>query len=582
MAGEYYDTPKKIKECLAMENMFQLTKSNTPGMMTLRKPCGCILKLGKKAPVPTIIDCDDMRPPDCPCQRVTNWANSLISLPYCRKTAQDETQHVPFNTNVECKQNNPKTKEQNALYATIDVTKKTNRKANTHPECSCIPDDPTCGRDNQSETSSNYVNIDPSTLMKESVSNDPVTANYANLDFAHSLEYYENAKDMLRKVGITQEELEALKTSLSSMPHANKNIKPCGKCGHHQSGMNPACGNLEHGKHDDYLLMEPAVTSLPGKLLNDNIHKCSKNLSGYTPMSPITSITSHADKVSALKTRVSRLIVEKSASNPTLFGPPVDRNRKRAESEMRIPGSAMLMMLNSPNSPYSRKQIMDSTDSIELIKNRKRSSSADSSRYLEDLKEFDSVSSRTTSSSLETLRNISIDNRRSSSPCIHQETEHCEDNECCVTVQYEVHSTETQGDITPNGVPILRKKVKEIAHIRRSSSVPCKSGPNRDSSSSNDSGVSTCSLKHHGADFAEFELPLTTSMSSRRHIHALALKKGPHPSCLHSSLPRRSKSSDPLRDLTFHFQRVKVPAKSSSAEAEVPVCPPKAVKGEEF
>lgn len=72
--------------------------------------------------------------------------------------------------------------------------------------------------------------------------------------------------------------------------------------------------------------------------------------------------------------------------------------------------------------------------------------------------------------------------------------------------------------------------------VRRSSSVPCKS--NRDSSSSNDSGV--------------FELP--------RHQHP----------CM-ATLPRRSKSSDPLRELSFQFQKPE--GKSSSAEAEVPVGP---------
>ncbi|XP_056632717.1 uncharacterized protein LOC130442549 isoform X1 [Diorhabda sublineata] len=73
--------------------------------------------------------------------------------------------------------------------------------------------------------------------------------------------------------------------------------------------------------------------------------------------------------------------------------------------------------------------------------------------------------------------------------------------------------------------------------VRRSSSVPCKS--NRDSSSSNDSGV--------------FELPRKPQI------------------CANQTLPRRSKSSDPLRDLTFQF--TKTETKSASAEAEVPVCP---------
>ncbi|KAL3274052.1 hypothetical protein HHI36_015471 [Cryptolaemus montrouzieri] len=72
--------------------------------------------------------------------------------------------------------------------------------------------------------------------------------------------------------------------------------------------------------------------------------------------------------------------------------------------------------------------------------------------------------------------------------------------------------------------------------VRRSSSVPCKS--NRDSSSSNDSGV--------------FELPRRIQLCP-------------------STLPRRSKSSDPLRDLSFQFN--KTDGKSASAEAEVPVCP---------
>lgn len=72
--------------------------------------------------------------------------------------------------------------------------------------------------------------------------------------------------------------------------------------------------------------------------------------------------------------------------------------------------------------------------------------------------------------------------------------------------------------------------------VRRSSSVPCKS--NRDSSSSNDSGV--------------FELPRKPHLCTQ-------------------SLPRRSKSSDPLRDLSFQFSKPE--GKSASAEAEVPVCP---------
>lgn len=185
----------------------------------------------------------------------------------------------------------------------------------------------------------------------------------------------------------------------------------CTKCGHAQ---------------DDYLMME--LASKPGP------HP------GYLPMSP------------AVKQRLGKVL---SSSNPNL-GPALDRSNKPS-------GSSMLQA-----NVYQRKQILDSTDNLDM--RRRRSNSADSSSRCEETA-ADSAST----------------------PCICSQQA-----------------------------------------VRRSSSVPCKA--NRDSSSSNDSGV--------------FELP-------RR-----------QPVC---TLPRRSKSSDPLRDLSFQFQKPE--GKSASAEAEVPVCP---------
>lgn len=138
------------------------------------------------------------------------------------------------------------------------------------------------------------------------------------------------------------------------------------------------------------------------------------------------------------------------------------------------------------------------------------------------------------------------------------------DPSCPVSVQklnvkkaIQVHSREDGGE--PDSV-------SSIVHIRRSSSVPCKTG-NRDSSSSNDSGVSTGSLNQRGTDFAEFELPLSSSKRQNE-----GSDKTNSSQCLHNSLPRKSKSTDPLQELTFQFQK-DVSPKSSSAEAEVPVCP---------
>ncbi|KAF5296617.1 hypothetical protein FQA39_LY12445 [Lamprigera yunnana] len=136
---EYYDTPRKIKECLSD---------------AVRKPCGCILRVRQP---------EQERP--CVCQRLLSCWNG-----------QEDVQ---------------------ALYATVDMSKKCSR---TH----------------------NYANFQPNTV-----------ANYANMDFAQSLELYENAKQVAQNAGL------------------------CNKCGHLQS---------------DYLMMEPAKKNQPPP--------------GYLPMSP--------------------------------------------------------------------------------------------------------------------------------------------------------------------------------------------------------------------------------------------------------------------------------------------------------
>ncbi|XP_047535224.1 uncharacterized protein LOC125069715 [Vanessa atalanta] len=116
----------------------------------------------------------------------------------------------------------------------------------------------------------------------------------------------------------------------------------------------------------------------------------------------------------------------------------------------------------------------------------------------------------------------------------------------------------------PKTENILVARFRDAVKIRRSSSVPSKSDKNRDSSSSNDSGVSTGSLKHHKGDFNEFESPITNSKSCKKHknksfrntltpVHATFLK---------------SNSSDPLKNLTFQFEEVATMTKSNSCEVD--------------
>lgn len=111
-------------------------------------------------------------------------------------------------------------------------------------------------------------------------------------------------------------------------------------------------------------------------------------------------------------------------------------------------------------------------------------------------------------------------------------------------------------EVTPKPITKIRQ-----APSRRSSSGPV-SKSNRDSSSSNDSGVSTGSLKNFGAGFLEFETILTPLSKVRTQSLGGVRRE-----------LTKSKSSDPLEELTFRFNKADI--KSSSAEAEVPICPPK-------
>lgn len=490
--AEYYDTPKRIKQALA-DDLFQVTKNSEPNSLVLKKNCGCILKFGTRKK-PVIVECDEnLQPVECPCQKVTNWANNLISLPYCKRN--DE----PLNPDLNQKRDNM------PLYATVDFSRKTNRQSATVDKEPIVCTEPQF---------TNYQNID----TKEDKHFEGPYANYENLEFALSLEYYENAKDLLKKAGVTQSELDALSANIDlTAPKLPKRSKLCVKCGH----LPIPNSDVKKNKNDEYLLMEPRGN-----------HSCSQSLGlnpGYTPMSPNPNWSQSLKQPHKLH----RVEIEKSLSIPTLTGDryyPANNNKDAMQ---------------------------------------KRSSSVDSARLLEDLKEFDSsIGSHATSSSLETLRNLAVENRRSSSPCDNER----ECSDCCKS-----SGSENKTEESAKEIPHLRNKHMDNAQIKRSSSVPCKGG-NRDSSSSNDSGVSSCSLKHGGAEFNEFEMPLTSAQT--RYQYMLHKKmRGSLTGCVHS-LPRKSKSSDPLRDMSIQIHRPNVPAKSSSAEAEVPVLPPKHLKGE--
>lgn len=131
-----------------------------------------------------------------------------------------------------------------------------------------------------------------------------------------------------------------------------------------------------------------------------------------------------------------------------------------------------------------------------------------------------------------------------------------ESNETSTTIvedeQPSIASTDTYQEIKTVEViashsNCVKQPAKPHEHIKlvnvRHSESPTKQ-QNRDSSSSNDSGVSTASAVPK--EYNEFELPLMSQIKKRRQLNQ-------NKPCVHSSLIRRSKSFDPFGDLSFQF-----------------------------
>jgi len=507
---QYYDTPRKIKECLTLPKTYPNYDTPQVPQAVVLQGCGCPAKLTVQSP----------KSSGCPCHNVMSWAGFV--LPYCRRGAGIEPTGVtvhPVKLSGEGKMPVVNASGEVAIYTTAKrISKNVSTEGATAESCDCTA----------ASKFNNYENVEPVIDTQP----ESKQANYVNIDFTQSLEYYENSKDVLTKSSISQEEIEKFADQLKEpAPEiSSENFsKICEKCGHAKE------------KEDDYLIMDPDKQT------------SKKPFSGYLPMQPAHNVCS--------KEILSRLCSGiKSSSNPTLSGSTLlESNKKRSDSEYRVPGSAML------SSPYLRRRYLDTGNSMESggslsILLRKRSYSAESAHYLDDENHtFPSTLTIHKCSSEADKNSLITDETRNS--CINPETN-------------KIGSSHENGQI-----PVIASQPSFIK-IRRSSSVPSKTGHNRDSSSSNDSGVSTGSLSHRTAEFVEFELSLATPVASTIKQNVLSVcRKSPPPTCYHSSLPRKSKSSDPLREISFQFQKIKIPTKSSSAEADIPTCLPKAAIG---
>ncbi|XP_044595512.1 probable serine/threonine-protein kinase DDB_G0282963 isoform X2 [Cotesia glomerata] len=603
---QYYDTPRKIKECLALpKNYPNYDTPHSAPQAVMLKQCGCPAKLSSLASSSsssssstTSSSSSSSRLGGCPCHNVMSWAGFV--LPYCRRGAGIEPTGVavhPIKLSGQGKMPVVNANGELAIYPTILNNKKSDDSINN--TITTISNCTTTTSSSNITTANNYENIEPIVVIDTQP--ESKLRNYVNIDFTESLEYYENSRDLIAKTGISQEEMNEIAEDLKQQSIDINNDdeiksqviqdKVCNKCGHVKDNNSSSLNN--------YLVMNPD---------NNKPKQFKKSFPGYLPMQP--SISPHN---ACSKEIISRICGTKSSSNPTLFGssssssllllsssssssssssPLVEINRKRSDSELRIPGSAML------SSPYLRRRLIDpsishnqqqqqqqqqqqhnnhhyhhnnhgESSSLEILW-RKRSYSAESpsSNYLEDSSPSPGFSSSTIhkcpSDSGEKLIMLTKDQ-----PII-----------ACSDLKINNRDNDDESTIVGhnNGHSTGFSSIK----IRRSSSVPSKTGHNRDSSSSNDSGVSTGSLSHRNGEFGECELTTTTppingiiNLSSKKKnniITTICNRKSPPPVtiCYHGSLPRKSKSSDPLRELSFQFQKIKIPTKSCSAEGDIP------------
>lgn len=111
-----------------------------------------------------------------------------------------------------------------ALYATVDLSKKCHRNT---------------------ASNANYANID---IQNQPNSDDTTKSNYENMEFAQSLQLYENGREVAKKVA-----------SL------------CAKCGHAQDDyLMMELAAAKPGPHPGYLPMSPAVKQRLGKMLSSS------------------------------------------------------------------------------------------------------------------------------------------------------------------------------------------------------------------------------------------------------------------------------------------------------------------------
>ncbi|KAL7287115.1 hypothetical protein TKK_0018732 [Trichogramma kaykai] len=552
-----YDTPRKIKECLAASTSklgVAYPNYDTPHVPqpVVLKQCGC--PAVKTPPPASAMAVKNLAA--CPCHNVMSWAGFV--LPYCRRGAGIEpstTVVQPVRLSGEGKMPVVNASGRIGIYnGGGGGLATTSHEQNGH-DCDCPLSSANYSCDSSSGPKANYENVVPLVIDSQPEAKAANAANYANVDFTESLGNYENSRDILAKVhasttrSASREEL----ARDSEACHAEQDSEDlCHKCGHLKEIAGP--------QQSSYLVIDQEQEDK--KQQQQHQEDKRQQTSGYISMQPVHNACSR-ELLSRLCSGV------KSSSNPALSGAVgqvtaaattpnaatlnLENSKKRSESEYRMPGSAIL------SSPYFRRRLLEmssgesggSSSNLGVLALRKRSYSTESAHCLDE----DKPSSP------------SSDNNEGNESNALADEPTAKEQQISVA---QVHEPPAKCS-SPQPLAAIK--------IRRSSSVPSKAGHNRDSSSSNDSGVSTGSLCHRTGEFVEYEYPSApvNTLVKKQSVSSM-YRKSPPPACFHSSLPRKSKSSE----LTFQFHKTKLPEKSSSAEADIPTCLPSKSSAKEF
>lgn len=486
--NQNYDTPRKIKECIALPNVYSNYDMPHIPQAVMLQQCGCPTKLAQTS-----------RSSVCPCQNVMSWAGFVLPY-YCRRGAGIESTGVtiePVHLSGEGK------------MPVVNANGKVNffHKNLSAPQASQTDKCEYSSRsteNNDRRSKANYENIDSVIDTQPNAS----TPNYVNIDFKQSLEHYENSKDLILKSKLSKNGWKQISNELHVSTEDKKESKKA---------------SLVKEKEVDYLEVE----------FNNTVPNCST--SGYLPMQ-------HAHNPCSKQVLYRLISGAKSSSNPTLSRLiSTDGIKKRSESEYRVPGSAIL------SSPYFRRRFISGKNKNErCVLLRKRSYSEESALFINN-------------------GNSSLPSNFTICDCPSKL------NKKSLSITEDPSANKMENVfLTLHQLSFSMSSSGSCIKIRRSSSVPSKTGHNRDSSSSNDSGVYTGSNAHRNNEI--IDTVHDSDMSSiplKRKQTTFVGKKPLQAMCFHNSLPRKSKSSDLRKEITFQFQKVTMPTKSSSIEADI-------------